>query len=848
MTRARRSIALGGLALAALAGVARAGLPAQAPGAARAAAPTVGAAFATPDPSNPVAAHARREIVVCLAAPAGGAEPASARRVPAPLAARFSALGVRPVRTLAEAIPDWQPEAAPNPFGLDPSRVILLEADGADGAAAALAGLADDGAVSWVEPNELRWPMGGSAAGATPRAARGGRASEIVLPSPPLLPTWPNDPLFQAEKQWALFNVGYGGPFGGALRADIHVEEAWGTTTGGNDMILAIADTGIDPNHPDLAGTMADGKPRLFEPIDITAFDSAAAYADSFGHGTGIVGAMAARTNNGASVGDLGIAGVCGGNGAGNAGCRIVVIKITPGSAGYATSFDIARALLYATAHGARAMNLSFAGTSPSRIERLAMYEAITHGCVMVGAAGNSNSSDAQYPSAYSVDGLGIQVGASDEFDHRAEFSSYGPGLDLLAPGTDVYTTFMTYPSAAGQSWPGYIPFSGTSIAAPHVTGAVGLLAARRPELIENDFQRILDESADDLGAPGVDSLTGWGRLNVRNAMDAVDTSMGIAHGEAQATPGAIVGEGALTLDESGPGVVDHDRSWSDAEQVTFTATVTVPDSFLDPVRVWPRVGGTFTVRGGFQLPYFAPWAEISAQSARSFTLRGYLYHRVETCANCDEWLPVAPDHAAFGYTILGRVDRPPSLRILAPLGRPSVEPGDTVSLALAASDPDEITRFEVWLDPQLSGPIHVATLPGAARAARIAIPCAGRPDDNARLRVVAIDEHGSQHDQTAASVPIAIMSGNCVRSAMRMRVTPNPVRGSARIEGEAGAEVEIFDLAGRRLRHARLDDQSGGWTWDGRDQHGRLVPPGIYLARTSSAARIEERRVVRLK
>src|SRR5258707_190055 len=102
------------------------------------------------------------------------------------------------------------------------------------------------------------------------------------------------------------------------------------------------------------------------------------------------------------------------GDGAGNAGCRIVPIKITPGNTGSATSYDIAQALLYATARGARALNLSFAGTGPSRVERLAMYQAITHGCVMVVAAGNSGYSDgttAQYPSAYSADGLGIQVG-----------------------------------------------------------------------------------------------------------------------------------------------------------------------------------------------------------------------------------------------------------------------------------------------------------------------------------------------------------------------------------------------------------------------------------------------------
>src|SRR5258706_15865025 len=98
---------------------------------------------------------------------------------------------------------------------------------------------------------------------------------------------------------------------------------------------------------------------------------------------------MAARTNEGAHFDSLGMAGVCGGDGEANPGCRLVPIKIAPGHEHTATSFDIARAMLYATRIGARAMNLSFVGAGPSRLERLAMLEAITHGCVVVAAAGN---------------------------------------------------------------------------------------------------------------------------------------------------------------------------------------------------------------------------------------------------------------------------------------------------------------------------------------------------------------------------------------------------------------------------------------------------------------------------
>ncbi|HTM57262.1 MAG TPA: S8 family serine peptidase [Candidatus Udaeobacter sp.] len=781
-----------------------------------------------------------RQLVVAIAAPrpTDRAETVSSRA--ARVAERLSALGLTRVRALDGAIPTTLrggalearatgTSALNNPFGLDPSRVFLAEASDPGGARMAQASLETDGDIDWVEPNQIR----------------------VALGAAPVIPGFPNDPQFQDGHQYALFNIGSGGPYHGTPRADIHAPEGWAFTRGGNDIILAIADTGIDPNHPDLAGLMPDGSPRLLAPINITGVDPESAYADSFGHGTGVVGAMAARTNNGASVDTFGVAGVCGGDGALNAGCRIVAVKITPGNTGFATSFDIGQALLYATSLGARAMNLSFAGTSPSRVERLAMYEAITHGCVMVVAAGNSGFNQgtvAQYPSAYSVDGLGIQVGASDENDQRAVFSSYGPGLDLLAPGVNVYSTFMTYPSAAGQSWPGFVAVSGTSIAAPHVAGAVGLLASVRPELIENDFQRVLRESADDIGDPGVDALTGWGRLDLGRALDAVNPSFGIWHDEALGTLGSVVATDSLVIDESGPGVMDHARLWPNADEIEVLATIALPDSFLPPYRVWPRVGGTFTVAPGFHLRYFAPWAEVLSQDATSFTLRGYIYQRRDACTDCDEYLPLPPDQARFGFTVLGRVDRPATVTILAPAPNSTFGSGDSVCVAFEAEDPDVITSIEIWLDAERSGSILVATLPGGTRAACVRLPCTGHLDQSARLRIVAVDQHGPHFDRGEASIPVQIRGGICGSEARALAIAPNPTRGAARIEGTAGAEVVVLDVAGRLVRRVRLDPSSGNGLWDGLDQHGRRVMPGIYLVRMPRNGRLEERKLVRLE
>jgi subtilisin family serine protease len=595
-----------------------------------------------------VHADTSRELIVHLArAPLGvaGIGPDT------PLLARLAALQLTSVRRLDEGLPTPLATGAghPDPFDLDPSRVLLVTACDPAGAETARAALMRDPAVVWVEPNAVRRP---------------------AVMAPALPPDFPTDRLFTDTRQWGLMNVGSAGAIGGLAGADIHARAAWALSVGAPDLRLALADTGVDPDHPELQAPLPGGGWRMELGINVTA-DPSPSYADSFGHGTAVAGVMAARTNEGVHFDSLGIAGVCGGDGAVNPGCRLVPIKIAPGHTGTATSFDIARAMLYATRVGARAMNLSFAGGGPSRLERLAMHHALTHGCVVVAAAGNRGFHDGplpQYPAAYAADGLGIQVGASDPWDQRAVWSSYGPGLDLLAPGVDIWSCWMTYPTPYSGVFPGYAKVSGTSFAAPFVTGAVGLLAAARPDLMDADFQHILRESADDLALPGRDAETGWGRLDAAAALHAVDPALGIWHDEVAGARFASAGFDTLRLGEPGPAALEHVTGPLRVERIEVTATVTLPDSFLAPVRVWPRLGGTFTMRGAVAMPYFTPWAEVVAQDDRSFTLRGYILRAADsTCAACaqDPWLPLPPDQARFGFTVLGPVRR--SLAVQAP-------------------------------------------------------------------------------------------------------------------------------------------------------------------------------------
>ncbi len=585
-------------------------------------------------------AHAdpARELIVHLARRPLGVSRATED---ARFAARLEILALTPLRRLDEGLPPARISTAArsSPFDFDPSRVLLVAARDSASAATARTALTADSGVVWVEPNAVREPA--------------------VLP-----PGFPSDPLFADTRQWGLMNLGPAGVHGGVAGADIRAREAWALSVGANVVRLAVADTGVDPDHPELQVALPGGGHRMELGVNVTG-DPNPAYADTFGHGTPVAGVMAARTNEGARFDSLGMAGVCGGDGAVNVGCRLVPIKIAPGHTGTATSFDIARAMLYATNVGARAMNLSFAGGGPSRLERLAMLHAITHGCVVVAAAGNRGYRDGalpQYPAAYAADGLGIQVGASDPWDRRAVWSSYGPGLDLLAPGADIWSCLMTYPYPGQPMHPPYLAVSGTSFAAPFVTGTLGLLAAARPDLMDTDFQHILRESADDVGGSGHDDETGWGRLNAAAALRAVDPSLGLWHDEVAGATFTSAGFDTLLAGEPGPGALERVTGPLRVERIEVTATVTLPDSFRTPVRVWPRVGGTFTARGAFRMPYWTPWAEVVAQDARSFTMRGYLFRVAEPCAMCggESWLPLPPDQARFGFTVLGPVERAP--------------------------------------------------------------------------------------------------------------------------------------------------------------------------------------------
>ncbi len=286
----------------------------------------------------------------------------------------------------------------------------------------------------------------------------------------------PNDPFW--PRQWNMVRVG--------------MPQVWGEVLANPGLILAVLDSGVALQHPDLAPSLVPG-------YDFVGDDTEP--ADDFGHGTHVAGIAAAVTNNG-----VGVAGVAG-------GARLMPLKVLNAN-GAGTYFAIIQAIYYARDRGARILNLSLGGKADDPNLRAAVQMARSAGILVVASAGNDNG-PLLYPAAYPEV---LAVAATDASDQRAGYSNYGTGVDLAAPGgTSLQGVYSTLPSA-GYGWK-----YGTSMAAPHVSGAAALIWSVAPGLSVEQVERVLLETCAKVGGipypNGRNEHLGYGRLDVPAAV-----------------------------------------------------------------------------------------------------------------------------------------------------------------------------------------------------------------------------------------------------------------------------------------------------------------------------------------
>jgi thermitase len=279
----------------------------------------------------------------------------------------------------------------------------------------------------------------------------------------------PNDPGF--GNQWGMVKV--------------QAPEAWDVTTGSPDVTIAILDTGVDLDHPDLAS-------KIVANIN---FSSSPTVDDVDGHGTHVAGIAGALTNNGIGVAGLGYS------------AAIMNVKVL-GDTGSGAYSAIASGITWATDNGAKIINMSLSGSSASSTLEAAVNYAWNKGVVVVAAAGNDGDSAPEYPAYYTNC---IAVAATDLMDKLPSWSNRGDWVDLAAPGNSIYATLRdgTY---------GYK--SGTSMASPHVAGLAALVFTVVTDSngngrLNDEVRSRIEGTCDDIGVAGI----GAGRINAYRAV-----------------------------------------------------------------------------------------------------------------------------------------------------------------------------------------------------------------------------------------------------------------------------------------------------------------------------------------
>jgi serine protease len=312
-------------------------------------------------------------------------------------------------------------------------------------------------------------------------AVRGLRGVRLADPNPMMyaLGTAPDD---------EFYNLQYG-------LQQKQVPDAWAKATKGDpNMIVAVVDTGIDYSHPDLKERTLLGQDFTFRPGWLFNRKDKDGPMDDNAHGTHCAGIIGATANNG-----LGIAGVA-------PDVRLMAVKVLGGDGG-GSQYDVMKGVAYAVTNGAKVVNMSLGGTATTSVERKFYEAAVASGALIVAATGNS-ADGVGFPAAYP--GI-LSVGATDSGGALARFSNHDETMSVTAPGVGILSTIP------GNT---YAKFSGTSMAAPFVSGVAALVWSAHPEWTASEVKAHIERTATDKGAPGVDSLYGHGEVDVQAALN----------------------------------------------------------------------------------------------------------------------------------------------------------------------------------------------------------------------------------------------------------------------------------------------------------------------------------------
>ncbi len=398
----------------------------------------------------------------------------------------------------------------------------------------------------------------------------------------------------------------------------INAEAAWDVTLGDAQVVVAVIDTGLDQDHPDLAGQRwvntgeiagngqdDDGNGYVDDRFGYDFFGNAifgifpppesaedSDPEDDNGHGTHTSGTVAAATDNA-----VGVAGTA-------SGCRVMVLRALGTFLGIGYSSDIINAMIYAADNGASVISMSLGSTAFSSAELAAVAYAEELGVLVVAAAGNGGDTTLNYPAGYPQV---MAVGATDSSDGLASFSTRGANVEVSAPGVDVLSTWLSA---------GYSSASGTSMACPHAAGVSALVRSTDLGLSASQTRVMMQETATDLGASGWDLGFGNGRID---AAAAVTASPPAASQVRQLTPGdgSTLNSGSTPFGFGWtrvPGAASYTIQLELPNQQSLLLSNLPTSSFHAPQNIWDRApSGTYrwrlaAVSATFQVISISGW------------------------------------------------------------------------------------------------------------------------------------------------------------------------------------------------------------------------------------------------
>ncbi len=654
------------------------------------------------------------------------------------------------------------------------SRRIVVDLAPGDSVAAAAASLADQGftVVGTLDRVGAVVVDAGSAAardGVAARLAADPRFASVEPAHVFRASADPNDPMLATE--WWL--------------TAIDVRPWWDWPTPSSPVTIAIVDTGVDLTQPDLAPLIVPG--RNFVTAGATPQDDS-----TIGHGTHVAGIAAAETNDG-----IGMAGIA-------AGARILPVKVLDAD-GYASDDTVAQGITWAVDQGARVVNLSMEGGMDDPCPTV-MTDAVAYarskGAVVVASTGN-HASAVTCPAR--IPGV-LAVGAVDRNLEVWAKSNRGPQISLVAPGVAIKSTLPVSMGSYGE-------LTGTSMAAPMVSGAAAILAMAAPGLGEEAIRTALTSTARDLGFDGPDQTYGAGLVDVGRALQAAATPVA----------GATATPAVLALDAAGAGAT---ASLAFTAVVPVDVTVTVEDATGGVVRQL----GTGALAVG---PHAYTWDGRDDSGLRvpdgdyRFAIRG-----------------TAPGSVAVAITVPIAV----TSSLLAAKASPS---------AISPNGDGRADRTKVTFTLRTPAKVRVTVLDKAGRTIRTltdATRAAGTasviwdgrrssssvvPDGTYTISIAATTADGTR----VVTVPVTVsVKGVAVTSIAATTVFPaaDGYRDSSTITytqgGTAVTTVFVYpkssSTAIRSLPQGRVTKGRASATWDGRDAKGRTLNAGTYRIR----------------